>query len=79
MVGHSVMARTAKLTPRQIECTKLVGRGLTEAEIAEQLGVSTETIKRHLKEARRSYGVDKSIQLVTKSLADGLLTLQDLL
>jgi hypothetical protein len=38
-----------------------------------------ETVKRHLKEARQTYGVAKSVQLVTQSLNDGQITLRDLL
>jgi len=72
------MPRASRLTPRQIECTLWVGRGLTESEIAGKLGISTETVKRHLKEARGSYGVDKSIQLLIRAMADGLVKLEDL-
>lgn len=68
-----------RLTERQLQCTLLVGRGLSEAEIARRLGISYETVKRHLKEARLAYGVAKSVQLVTRSLQDGQITLRDLL
>lgn len=68
-----------RLTERQLQCTILVGRGLSECEIAHKLGISMETVKRHLKEARLAYGVAKSVQLVTQSLNDGQITLRDLL
>jgi len=72
-------ARRPRLTERQLQCTLLVGRGLGEVEIAKRLGISYETVKRHLKEARLAYGVTKSVQLVTQSLHDGHITLRDLL
>lgn len=68
-----------RLTDRQLQCTVLVGRGLTEQQIASRLGISDETVKRHLKEARQVYEVSKSIQLVTRSLYDGQIALTDLL
>jgi len=67
-----------RLTERQLQCTLLVARGLNETDIGRRLGIATQTVKRHLKEARHTYGVTKSIQLVTKSLRDGALTIADL-
>ena len=66
------------LTERQLQCTLLVGRGLCEKDIAKRLGISPETVKRHLKEARLSYGVTKSIELVTRALHDHQITLRDI-
>jgi len=66
-----------RLTERQLQCTILVGRGLCEGAIGRRLGISPETVKRHLKEARLSYGVTKSVQLVTHALRDGQITLRD--
>jgi DNA-binding CsgD family transcriptional regulator len=73
------MAGAVKLTRRQVQCTILAGRGLTEGEIAQNLGVAPGTVKRHLKDARRAYNVDKTMQLVTHALADGVFTLDDLI
>ena len=75
----SVPGARPRLTERQLQCTLLVGRGLAEGAIAQRLGISSETVKRHLKEARLAYGVTKSVQLVTQSLHDGHITLRDLL
>lgn len=68
-----------RLTERQLQCTILVGRGLCEDEIGKRLGISRETVKRHLKDARLSYGVTKSIQLVTHALRDDQITLRDII
>lgn len=67
------------LTERQLQCTILVGRGLCEGEIGRRLGISRETVKRHLKDARLSYGVTKSIELVTLALRDERITLRDII
>ncbi|QAY78325.1 LuxR family transcriptional regulator [Sphingosinicella sp. BN140058] len=67
-----------RLTDRQLQCTVMVGRGMTEREIARRLGISDETVKRHLKEARQVYEVSKSIELVTRALHDGQISLFDL-
>ncbi|HYJ28816.1 MAG TPA: LuxR family transcriptional regulator [Allosphingosinicella sp.] len=72
-------ATRPRLTERQLQCTLFVGRGLAEGAIAKRLGIASETVKRHLKEARQAYGVTKSVQLVTHSLHDGQITLRDLL
>ena len=75
---NGMPVKQPRLTERQLQCTLLVGRGLAEGAIAKRLGISAETVKRHLKEARLAYGVTKSVQLVTQSLNDGQITLRDL-
>jgi LuxR family quorum-sensing system transcriptional regulator CciR len=71
-------AEVRRLTKRQLQCTVLVGRGLCEGEIGRCLGISAETVKRHLKEARMAYGVTKSVQLITHTLRDGYITMRDI-
>jgi LuxR family quorum-sensing system transcriptional regulator CciR len=66
--------RPPRLTPRQIECTVLAARGLTEAAIGETLGISDETVKRHLKQARQAYNVSKTVQLIMRCLHDESIT-----
>lgn len=66
------------LTERQLQCTILLGRGLSRSAIARRLAISAETVKKHLDDARLAYGVAKSAQLVTKSLQLGEITIYDL-
>ena len=48
-LGHtSVLDIADQLTPRQIETASLAARGHTNVEIAERLGVSENTVKKHL-------------------------------
>lgn len=67
-----------RLTERQLECTLLMGQGLSEEAMARRLGISRETVKRHLRDARESYGVSKSVQLVTQAIYSGQLSVRDL-
>jgi len=67
------------LSQRQLECTFLVGRGKTDWEIARILGISEETVKRHLKDAREHYDVPKRVQLVIRAVFDGQIAISDLL
>ncbi len=48
---------TAGLTPREIEVTRLLCRGLTDAEIAATLVVSPHTVHDHVRAIRRKLGV----------------------
>ena len=81
LVGGSVRDkpdRAASLTERQIECVRLAGQGKTDWEIGVILGISEETAKRHIAEARRHYDVTKRVQVVIRALADGLVSIGDL-
>lgn len=68
-----------KLTPRQLDCILLVARGKTDWEIATILGIKEETVTDYLNEARRRYRVARRVQLVTRTIHDGHLTLADTL
>ena len=71
------LGQLRRLTERQLQCTVLVARGHNEAEIARCLGISTETVKQHLKQARQAFEVSKSVQLVMHALRNGDITLHD--
>jgi LuxR family quorum-sensing system transcriptional regulator CciR len=70
-------AKTA-LTPRQLDCILLVGRGKSDWEIAQILGIKEETVKSHIDAARERYGVARRVQLVVLAMRDGHITLSDL-
>lgn len=68
-----------KLTDRQLECIVLVARGKTDWEIGKILGISEETVKMHLRNAREAYGVSKRVQVVLRTLFNGQVPLTELI
>ena len=53
--------RSAGLSPRQLQCLRLVARGWEAKEIGRELGISDLTVKNHLSAARAALGVARSI------------------
>lgn len=74
---HVQIATDERLSPRQVDCIKLVARGMTSWEIAAVLGISDQTVSEYLTDARRRLGVSNRAQLVLKSLKLGYFTLDD--
>jgi len=54
------------LTPREKELLPLLAEGLTYREIAMQLGVTSETVKKHLKNIYRKLQVGNKIEALIK-------------
>jgi len=63
------------LTPREREILGRVGRGLRNREIAEELGVSEQTVKNHLSSILHKLGVPNRTRAVTYATRHGWLTL----
>lgn len=66
-----------RLSPRQVECIKLVARGMTSWEIASTLGISDQTVSEYITDARRRLAVSNRAQLVLKALKQGYIMLDD--
>jgi DNA-binding CsgD family transcriptional regulator len=66
-------AREAGLTPRETEVLKLVTAGASNSQIAGRLGVSTETVKTHVRSMLVTLGVESRAQAVTVGFCRGLL------
>lgn len=56
--GAASAADTVGLSPRELEVLQLVARGLTDAEVAEQLFISPRTVGRHLQSIYGKLGVN---------------------
>lgn len=68
-----------RLTDRQRDCLLWAGRGKSDWEISRILGISQDTVDRHLKNARERYGVPKRTMVVIRALFDGTLSFSDVL
>jgi len=73
--GRAVKAHRAPLSPRQIDCLRLIAAGKTEWEIGIILGLSPSTVHEYVEGARRRYGVKTRSQLVLAAARDGYVSL----
>ena len=55
-----------KLSPRQREIMEMVAKGLTERQIARELGIAARTVKYHKATARSRTGCQSSVELAVK-------------
>jgi PAS domain S-box-containing protein len=69
-----VAANGEGLSPREGEVVRLVALGMTSRQIAEELTVSTETVRTHIRNALAKTGTRTRAQLVAKVMARGALT-----
>lgn len=67
------------LSPRERQCLKLVACGKTDWEVSVILGISVETARQYLKQARQAYDVVSRTQLVVLGLRDDWLSFDDAL
>lgn len=77
--GHLAAPPNPVLTDRQRDCTLWAARGKSDWEISRILGVSEETVARHIKQACARYGVSKRTSLAIRTLFDGTLTFSEIL
>ena len=64
-----------KLTPREREVLFLLATGLNNEEVAEELGLSSETTRTHLKRAMRKLGASTRVHAVAVAVAQGEIRL----
>lgn len=64
------------LTPREVQVTELIGRGLRNKEIAAELGISEETVQVHVKSILAKLGVNDRTAAVTVAMRRGIFHLE---
>lgn len=64
---------TELLTPREIEIVQVLGRGRTNEEIADELGIETSTVKTHLNRAMSKIGTRDRLQTVIWAYQNGVV------
>lgn len=72
--GHAGQAQpVVRLTPRETEVARLVGRGCPNREVARSLGISVETVKHHLSNIFNKIGVLSRVELALYAKDEGLI------
>ena len=66
---------TEALTPRELEVLRLLGRGLSNKEIAARLAISDHTAKFHVASVMSKLGAGSRTEAVTEGLRQGLILL----
>jgi PAS domain S-box-containing protein len=62
-----------RLTARQREILKLIASGLSTAEVARELSLSTETVRNHLRNAFRELNAHNRVEAIARARRLGLL------
>ena len=78
-VRHAGTRPAPVLTKRQRDCVLWAARGKTDWEIGRILGISEQTVIRHLAHARERYDVQKRTLLAVRALFDGTISFIDVL
>jgi DNA-binding CsgD family transcriptional regulator/tetratricopeptide (TPR) repeat protein len=71
--GAAGPASLSEVTPRELEILRLVARGMSDAEIAEELVLSPHTVHRHVANVRTKLGLGSRAAAVAYAAREGLL------
>ena len=72
---RTVQATIARLTPRERDVLQALAAGLTDREIAQQLHLSTETVRTHMVNVLHKLEVDSRLKALVFAIKHGLVTI----
>ena len=72
--NSAAFQQVQRLTARQRDCLLWAIKGKTDWEISQILGLSEQTVSRHLDMARERYGVTKRLPLAVRAIFDGQIS-----
>lgn len=72
-VVHMDSSGKTILTPRQVQILREAAKGLSHAEIAQQIGVAVRTVTTHVDQIHRRLGVTRTVQAIARAVALGYL------
>jgi PAS domain S-box-containing protein len=73
-VRHEPPPRPSNLTPRQAEVLRHLAAGCSTHQTAEQMGLSVETVRNHVRAVLRKLGAHSRLEAVANARKLGLLT-----
>ncbi len=73
-MGDGSMPSQATLTKTEIKIMDLLGKGMSNKELAKELNCSVKTIKNHLNSAFHKLGVSSRTEAVVKAIEKGLIS-----
>jgi DNA-binding CsgD family transcriptional regulator len=73
LTDANLVARPARLTPRELAVLRLVSTGLRTREVAQALRLSEETVRTHLKSLQTKLGVQNRAHAVAEALRQNLI------
>lgn len=62
-----------RLTPRQLDVLHALGAGMTTQQIADELGLSTETVRNHVRAVLAEFGARSRLEAVLQAHRSGML------
>lgn len=71
--GAALVPDLPPLTPRQLEVLRLLGRGLTNAEVAQELGLSDKAVEFHKTRIKKALGLSSNAALLRYAVAHGIV------
>ena len=76
-MGEGGLPTQATLTKTEIKVMDYLGKGLSNKELAKEMGCSVKTIKNHLNSAFHKLGVSSRTEAVVKAIEKGLISSED--